>query len=49
MFINRDWTRTERDDFVLNIEPRLGKYDGAIEVRTEEGQLIGWHIKPIYE
>ena len=28
MFINRDWTRTEEDDFKLNVQPRLDSVVG---------------------
>jgi len=49
MFIQRDSQRTEKDDFVLNVVSYVGKYSGAIKQYGENGEIIGWIIKPIYE
>jgi hypothetical protein len=58
MFINRDWQRSEEDDFKLNVLPRLDSGTEAVpclciidkNVRSESGQPIlsitGWHIQP---
>jgi hypothetical protein len=55
MFINRNFNRTEHDDFVLNIKSYLGPSDGATPIwhqdETNNGKpyVIGWVIKPLYE
>ena len=48
-FIQRDWTRTEHDDFALRVVPLLGQWDGAVPVHDEAGVVLGWKIKPVYE
>lgn len=48
-FIPRDYSRTEHDDFVLNVQDRLDKYTGAIAVFDSSGLIVGWQIKSIYE
>ena len=47
-FINRDWTRTEHDDFRLNIEPSLCIGVEAIP-QYVDGKLVGWVIQPQWE
>jgi hypothetical protein len=53
-FINRDWVRTEGDDFKLHVEDVL-KRDAtleALEVRqviNGEELLLGWKIQTRYE
>ena len=49
MFVNRDWSRTEHDDYVLNIEPRLCETNESVEVYTDDGKVIGWKIQTRYE
>jgi hypothetical protein len=56
MFINRDWTRTEEDDFKLNVQPRLDSSSEAIPryAALDPAQypagtpdpIIGWDIQP---
>ena len=46
MFIQRDWERTEEDDFALNV--RLGKLEEAVPV-YHEGKVVGWKIQQQYE
>ena len=43
-YINRDWTRTEYDDFVLNVEPMLSKTTEAVPQYVDE-QMMGWIIQ----
>lgn len=47
-FINRDWTRSEHDDFELNIATRLSNLSGAIPMNID-GIIVGWVIQVIYE
>lgn len=49
MFKQRNYDRTEHDDFVLNVQPYLGQDDGAVPVYDADGKIVGWKIKPIYE
>lgn len=52
MFINRDWKRvSEHDDYVLNVEPYLlwDSLKESIELRDDNGTVVGWFIKPRYE
>lgn len=48
-FINRDWRRTEHDDFVLNVEPILSPTIWATPHYGSNGELLGWQIKGAYE
>lgn len=48
-FINRTWSRTEHDDFVLNVQPQLGDYDEAMPAYGDNGQMLGWFIQRRYE
>lgn len=48
MFINRDYNRTEHDDFVLNIQSRLTNENEAYPIYSN-GQLIGWKIQSRFE
>ena len=50
-YINRDWARTEHDDYELNILPQLDSLTEAVpvyHVRTDSDP-IGWIIQPRYE
>jgi len=49
LFVNRDWTRSEHDDFALNVSRYMGKYDWATPIYNINGIVIGWKIKPAYE
>ena len=45
MLIRRDFTRSEEDDFKLNVQSRLTEETEAEEVRREENHsLVGWRI-----
>lgn len=48
MFIQRDYTRTEHDDFVLNVEPKLRDGKEVVPVYAG-GELVGWRIQWMYE
>lgn len=48
MFINRDWNRTEHDDFILNIEPQLRDNKEAVP-QFWENKIVGWIIQYRYE
>ncbi len=49
MVILRDFTRTEHDDFVLNVAHHLTEHNEAMPVYDEEGDLVGWKIQQRYE
>lgn len=59
MYIQRTPDRTEHDDFVLNVQHHIGKYQEAMPVykaKTDVGtqdknqpMLIGWKIQPMYD
>jgi hypothetical protein len=46
--IKRNFERTEHDDYVLNVQPYVGKYEETIEFRDENGNIVGWRIQPRY-
>jgi hypothetical protein len=48
MFKNRDYSRTENDDWTLNIQPLLRDGKEAIP-QYFEGKLVGWTIQSRYE
>jgi hypothetical protein len=43
-FINRDWKRTEHDDFLLNIQPQLANNKEAVP-QYFESAVVGWIIQ----
>ena len=45
LFIQRDWDRTESDDWQLNVQPRLNNSTESLEIRDENGELFGWRIQ----
>lgn len=47
MFINRDWSRSEDSDFVLNVSPYLGCNLEAVGLYAE-GIIFGWVIQERY-
>jgi len=60
MIINRDYTRTEGDDFALNVVSRLGERNEVVPVyqkvvpvyqKNEERELVlvGWKVVMRYE
>lgn len=52
--ILRDYSRTESDDFKLNIEPRLNPYNEALPLEvpdyeeTDRLVLVGWRLQAKY-
>jgi N-methylhydantoinase B/oxoprolinase/acetone carboxylase alpha subunit len=48
MFVNRDYSRTERDDFLLNVQPHLTDTTETVPV-YKDGKIVGWDIKGRYE
>ena len=48
MFVNRDYKRTEKDDFKINVSILLSEYVWATEVRCSEGKLLGWNVQDAY-
>lgn len=44
-FIQRNYDRTEHDDFVLNVERELKDGKAAFPVNDKDGNLVGWQIK----
>jgi hypothetical protein len=54
MFIQRDYNRTEHDDFLLNVSSRLNEFTEAVPqyVTATEGEeliVVGWKIQRRYE
>lgn len=51
MFVSRDFTRTEHDDYVLHIQPILDRYSRmeSVAVYNEDKVIIGWKIQNRYE
>lgn len=47
MFINRDWNRTEADDYRLNVEPKLADATWATP-QYVDGILVGWKLNHAY-
>ena len=48
MIINRNWNRTEHDDFVLNVQPRISDSLEAMPLYVD-GKIVGWKIQGGYE
>jgi len=46
--INRDYNRTEHDDFVLNVQPLLTDTTETVPV-YHDGAVVGWKIQFRYE
>ena len=49
LIIKRDYKRKEKDDFTLNVSRMIIKDHGATEIYNEDGEIIAWQIKPLYE
>lgn len=58
MFVNRDWKRTEGDDFALNVQPLLRDGKEAIPQYADQPKIgsstlppvvVGWKIVNQYE
>ena len=49
MFIIRDFSRTEHDDFLLNVEDHIRDQKEAITIYNQWGNIIGWKIQDMYE
>lgn len=43
MFVHRNYDRTEHDDFVLNVEPKLDNISEAVP-QYFDGNIVGWKI-----
>lgn len=48
-FFRRDFRRTEHDDFVLNVQPSMTKFEGATPQYTKDGEMVGWTVAPLWE
>lgn len=48
MFINRDYSRTEHDDWALNVCPKLHSCNESIEVYIDS-VVVGWKIQWKFE
>ena len=46
--IYRNFNRTENDDFILNVQPKLGKYLCATPIIVDD-TVLGWFITGMYE
>lgn len=49
MFINRNYSRTEEDDFKLNVEDQLRDTKEAVPIYNNEGDLVGWRVQWKYD
>jgi hypothetical protein len=49
MIIYREFKRSEKDDYILNIQPLLGKYTESIPILDNNNIVIGWKIQNRYE
>ena len=49
MFIQRNWKRSEADDFKLNVERYIGDFEAATPIYDKDGIIIGWKIDDMYE
>jgi len=50
MFINRDYSRTEHDDWILHIQPLLANTKESVEVyHPTDHCIVGWTIQNRYE
>lgn len=47
-FISRDFSRTEHDDYILNVQPLEGTINESLPI-YDNGEFIGWLIQPRYE
>lgn len=47
-FINRDWTKTEHDDWLLNVQPLLTENTESVPI-YHDSQLVGWKIQMRFE
>lgn len=48
MIIYRNYERTHRDDYLLNVLPYVCEYDEVIDIIVNN-ELIGWKIISRYE
>ena len=49
MFIQRDYKRTENDDFQLNVQHHLNERNEAVPQLLDSGDVVGWKIQSRYE
>lgn len=48
--ILRDYARTEHDDWILNVQPRLTLTAESVELRAPTtNKLVGWKIQTRHE
>ena len=45
MLINRDFERPTKEDYTLNVAPRLHAQNEALEIWSNN-KLVAWKIKP---
>lgn len=49
-FIQRDYRRTEHDDYILNVEPKVTMNFCSVYIfHPETKEVIGWKIQRMYE
>jgi len=48
MFIARDVSKSELDDFYTNVSPKMGLCNGATPV-FQNGEIVGWNITPAHK
>lgn len=52
MFIQRDHSRTEEDDFALNVEHHLKSSNTpkeAVPLYSDDNEMVGWCVQDKYE
>lgn len=49
-FINRNYSRTEHDDYMLNVQPYIGEQEESMEIWCSGmSYIVGWKIQPQFE
>lgn len=49
MVILRDFSRTESDDWKLNVQDYIGEMEESVEIHDSDGKVAGWKIQSRYE
>lgn len=48
LIIKRDLTRTEHDDYILNVDPYLHEYNESVPIMWKD-KIVAWKIIQRYE
>ena len=49
MFIKRNFDRTEDDDWILNVQPRLNEFSESVPQYDTSGNIVGWKIQKKFD